>query len=54
VEKRNEYRILVGKPQGTRLFGRRKRKWVCNMKMDFGKIGWAGIYSIDPVEDRDQ
>jgi hypothetical protein len=33
-EKRNEYRILLGKPKGNRLPGRPRRKWVDNIKMD--------------------
>jgi hypothetical protein len=34
VEKRNAYRILVGKPEGKRPLGRRRRRWVNNIKMD--------------------
>jgi hypothetical protein len=33
-EKRNTYRLLVGKPEGNRSLGRPKRKWVDNIKMD--------------------
>jgi hypothetical protein len=33
-EKRNAYRILVGKPEGRRPLGRPRRKWVDNIKMD--------------------
>jgi hypothetical protein len=32
--KRNAYRILVGKPEGKRPLGRRRRRWVDNIKMD--------------------
>jgi hypothetical protein len=32
-EKRNAYRILVGKPEGKRPLGRPRRKWVDNIKM---------------------
>jgi hypothetical protein len=31
-DKRNAYRILVGKPEGKRLLGRPRRKWVDNIK----------------------
>jgi hypothetical protein len=41
-EKRNAYRILVGKPEGMRLLGRPRRKWVDNIKMDVREIGWDG------------
>jgi hypothetical protein len=32
-EKRNAYRILVGKPEGKSPLGRPRRKWVDNIKM---------------------
>jgi hypothetical protein len=34
VEKRNAYRILVGKTEGKRPLGRPRRRWVNNIKMD--------------------
>jgi hypothetical protein len=33
-EKRNAYRILVGKPEGKRPLGRARRMWVDNIKME--------------------
>jgi hypothetical protein len=33
-EKRNTYRILVGKPDGKRPLGRPRRRWVDNIKVD--------------------
>jgi hypothetical protein len=33
-EKRNAYRILVGKPEGKRPLGRPRRRCVDNIKMD--------------------
>jgi hypothetical protein len=33
-EKRNAYRILVGKPESKRQLGRPRRSWVDNIKMD--------------------
>jgi hypothetical protein len=35
-EKRNAYRILVGKPEGKRLLGGLRRKRVDDIKMDVG------------------
>jgi hypothetical protein len=32
-EKRNAYRILVGKSEGKRPLGRPRRRWVDNIKM---------------------
>jgi hypothetical protein len=33
-EKRNGYRLLVGKPEGKRPIGRPKRRWINKIKMD--------------------
>jgi hypothetical protein len=30
----------VGKPEGKRPLGRPRRRWVDNIKMDLGEIGW--------------
>jgi hypothetical protein len=38
-EKRNGYRLLVEKPEGRRPLGRRRRRWVDNIKMDLREIG---------------
>jgi hypothetical protein len=38
-EKRNVYRILVGKPEGKRPLGRPTSRWVGNNKMDLREIG---------------
>jgi hypothetical protein len=43
AEKRNAYRILVGKPEGKRRLGISGRRWVDNIKMDLRKIGWYGL-----------
>jgi hypothetical protein len=42
-EKRNAYRLLVGKPEGKRPIGRPRRRWVDNFKMDLLEIGWGGV-----------
>jgi hypothetical protein len=39
-EKRNAYKILVGKPEGKKLLGRPRDRWVDNIKMDLREIGW--------------
>jgi hypothetical protein len=38
-EKRNMYRLLVGKPEGKRPLGRPRRRWMDNIKMDLLGIG---------------
>jgi hypothetical protein len=53
-EKRNAYRILVGKPDGKRPLGRPRRRWVDKIKMVLREIGWEGMGWIDLAQDRDQ
>jgi hypothetical protein len=53
-ETRNAYRILVGKPEGKRPLGRPRRRWLDNIKMDLGEIGWNGRDGIELAQDRDQ
>jgi hypothetical protein len=38
-EKRNAYRILVGKPEGKRPLGIPRRRWLDNIKVDLREIG---------------
>jgi hypothetical protein len=49
-EKRNAYRILVGKSEGNRLLGRPKHRWVNNIKMDLkrDRMGWYGLDRSGP------
>jgi hypothetical protein len=37
-EKRNEYRILVGKPEGKRPLEILRRRWEHNIRMDLREI----------------
>jgi hypothetical protein len=53
-EKRNAYRILVGKPEGKRPLGRPRRMLVDNIKMYLREIGWDGMDWIDLAQDRNQ
>jgi hypothetical protein len=53
-EKMNAYRILVGKPEGKRPLGRKRRRWLDNIKMDLREIGWDGMDWIDLAQDMDQ
>jgi hypothetical protein len=38
-EKRNAYRLLVGKPEGRSPLGRPRRRWVDNIRMDLVEVG---------------
>jgi hypothetical protein len=47
-EKRNMYRLLVGKPEGKKPLGRPRCRWKDNIKMDLLEIGlsvvdWNGL-----------
>jgi hypothetical protein len=53
-EKRNAYRILVGKPEGKKPLGRPRRSWEDNIKIDLREIGWDDMSWIDLAKDRDQ
>jgi hypothetical protein len=53
-EKRNAYRILVGKPEGKRPLGKTRRRWEDDIRMDLRGIGWGGMDWIDLVQDREQ
>jgi hypothetical protein len=46
-EKRNAYRILVGKPGGKRPLRIPRRRWVDNAKMNLREIRWDGVDWID-------
>jgi hypothetical protein len=34
--------------------GSPRRRWVNNIKIDLGEIGWDGMDWIDPAQDKDQ
>jgi hypothetical protein len=54
AEKRNTYRILLGKPGGNRPLGRPRRRWVDNITMDLREKGWDDMDWIDRAQKRDQ
>jgi hypothetical protein len=41
-KKKNVHRLLVGKPEGTRLLGRPRHRLLDNFKTDLGETGRAG------------
>ena len=36
--RRGVYRVLVGKPEGTRPLGRNRHRWADNIKMDLQEV----------------
>jgi hypothetical protein len=42
-ERRSVYMVLVGKSEGKRPFGRPRRRWEDNIKMDLQEVGCGGM-----------
>jgi hypothetical protein len=53
-EKRNTYRVLVGKPEGRRPLGRPRHRWVDNIRMDLEEVGWGDVDWIGLAQDRNR
>jgi hypothetical protein len=52
-EKRDVYRLLVWKPEEKRPLGRQRHRWVDNIRMDLGEIGWRDVDWIGLAQDRE-
>ena len=53
-ERRGVYRVLVGKPEGERPFGRTRRRWEDNIKLDLQEVECGGMDWIDLAQVRDR
>jgi hypothetical protein len=53
-EKMNACRLLMGKPEGKRPRLRPRHRWMDNIKIDLGKIGWGDMDWIYMAQDRDK
>jgi hypothetical protein len=49
-DKKNAYRLLMGKSP----LGRRRRRWVDNIRMDLGDVGWGDVDWIGLAKDRNR
>jgi hypothetical protein len=54
VEKRNAYRVLVGKPDGKRPLGKLRHRWEDNIKMVLIETGWGVMDWITLAQNKDQ
>jgi hypothetical protein len=50
-DKRKAYRLLVGKLEGKRPLGRARRRWVDNIRIDLGEVGWGDVDWIGLAQD---
>ena len=53
-KKRGAHRLLAGKPEEKRPFGRPRHRWEDNIKTDLKDISWEGMGWVDLSQDRDQ
>jgi hypothetical protein len=51
-ERRGIYRVLVGKPEGKKPFGRPRRRWEDNIMKDLQPVGCGGMDWIELAQDR--
>jgi hypothetical protein len=52
--RRGVYRVLVGKPEGTRPLGRPRHRWEDNIKKDLQEVGCEVMDLMELAQDRDR
>jgi hypothetical protein len=53
-QRRNAYKIWIGKSEGKRPLGRPRHRWEDNIRMDIEKIGWEDLDCMHLPQDRSQ
>ena len=53
-EGKGVHKVLVGKPEGKRPYGRPRRRWEYNMKMDLQEVGRGRGDWMELAKDRDR
>jgi len=51
-ERRDIYRVLVGKPEGKKPLGRPRHRWKDTIKMDLQEVEFGCMEWIDLAQDR--
>jgi hypothetical protein len=53
-EKKNMYKVLIGKPEGKRPLERPRRRWEDGIRMDLTETGWRSVQWIQLAQDKDR
>jgi hypothetical protein len=53
-EKRDAYRLFVGKPEGRRTLRRPRRRWLDNIRVDLVEVRWGDVDWTGLAQDRDR
>jgi hypothetical protein len=53
-EERKVYKVLMGKPEGKKPLGRRRRRWQDGIRMDLREIGLWDVDWIRLAQDRER
>jgi hypothetical protein len=53
-EERNAYRLLMGKPEGKTLVGIPRHRWMNNIRMHLGQVGWGDVDWIGLAQDKNR
>ena len=53
-DRRGAHKVLVGRPDGKRIFGKRVCRWEDNIKMELQDVGWESIDWIDVTQKMDR
>jgi len=52
--RRRAYRVMVGRTEGNGIFGRPRRRWEGNIRINLQEMGWGGMDWIELAQDRDR
>jgi len=53
-ERRDAYKVLVGRPEGRRPLGKSRHRWEDNIKMELQEVGLGGMDWNDLAQGRDR
>jgi hypothetical protein len=53
-EEREVFRVLMGKPEGTRPLRSPRRRWEDRIRVDLREIGWGSVRWLHLAQERDR